>query len=268
MVMNKITLLAAVMTMLVFASPAKGSACVLVNGSFEDDGPIDDINDIPPSGWDVNYTHPDKFFGYVDTDWATHGNYNLTLYSNSWYVTFDGNEMATVSQEVCLSDVNEIVFDLYLDTVAWPWDPSKITPVLLIDNDVVWDMTGAGSDIRGAHPNEIYDVDDIYQDTNLHKLSLGLKVNVSGQLTDIYYSDWDNVRLNIYCDGFGLLSGDLDRDCYVDANDLKMLAEVWLDEVGPNSKYNLFRDDADPNGLVDFRDFSMFADNWLKSSYD
>lgn len=44
-------------------------------------------------------------------------------------------------------------------------------------------------------------------------------------------------------------------------------ADVWLDEVGANSKYNLFSG-GDPNGIVDFLDFGVLADNWMGSSYE
>lgn len=267
--MRKITLTIVVLGAAVFGSAAKGSDCAVVNGSFEDDGVIDkeDITVTPPNGWDVNIPDPNKFVAYVDTDWRTDGNYSLTLYSESWLV-FGPNDMATVSQEVYLTDVNQIIFDVNLDTFSYtPWDGSKITPVLLIDDEVVWDMTGGGSDIRGEYFDVTYDVDEMYQDANPHKFSLGLKANSSEELEDYYETDWDYIEFKIYCDGYGLISGDIDRDCYVDANDLILLTDVWLSETGEKSKYNLYRVD-DPNGIVNFPDYSILSGNWLNSSYD
>ncbi|MHC4664754.1 MAG: hypothetical protein ACYS9T_02200 [Planctomycetota bacterium] len=263
--MNRITLIAVLMGVAALGSAAKGSDCVLVNGSFEDDEWISDINKTAPNGWDVNIPDTDKFAGEVDDHWATDPNFSLWVYSLG-YATFDANDMATVSQEVYLTDVNEIVFDVNL--YIYPptaWDSSKITPVLLIDDEVVWDMTG--SDIRGEYFDVTYVVDEIYQDANPHKFSLGLKVNVSETLEDFYETYWDYIEFNCYCDGYGLISGDIDRDCYVDANDLILLTDEWLSETGEKSKYNLYRVD-DPNGIVNFPDYSILSGNWLNSSYD
>jgi hypothetical protein len=72
----------------------------------------------------------------------------------------------------------------------------------------------------------------------------------------------------VYCDGGGLLAGDFNRDCRIDANDLQQTADVWLLEVDSGDKHNLFRDDdlADI-GTINFFDFAILADNWLRSSY-
>jgi hypothetical protein len=265
MVMRKIALIIVVLGVAAFGSAAKGSDCAVVNGSFEDDDAIDDITVTAPNGWDVNIPDTDKFRGEVGEYWATDANFSLWVYSVA-YATFDANDMATVSQEVCLTDVNQIIFDLRLDTYAYtPWDASKITPVLLIDDEVVWDMTG--SDIRGEYFDVTYDVNEIYHDAETHKLSLGLMAKVSEQLWDYYQTDWDYIELKIYCDGNGLVAGDIDRDCYVDANDLVLLTDVWLSETGEKSRYNLYRVD-DPNGIVNFPDYSVLAGNWQNSSYD
>lgn len=264
--MKNVVLSTVVTGLLVFAMPSAASTCSLVNGSFEDDGVINDILIQEPNGWDANFTDPDKFIGYVDTDWVTDANYNLTLYSDSWFVTFEGDEQATVEQEVCLTDVNEIVFDLYLSTVSYPWDGSRISPVLLIDDDVVWDLSGGGSDIGGAYYDERYQVDDIYRGAGVHKLSFGLRITYAGMLADYYFTDWDNIRFTSYCGGLGLVPGDVTRDCYVDANDVRELTGVWLQEVGAGSRYNLY--DDDPNGLVNIRDYAVLAGHWLESSYD
>ena len=81
-----------------------------------------------------------------------------------------------------------------------------------------------------------------------------------------------------------------------------MAADVWLNEVNPDNRVNLFQGDDlagygtinfsdfaiyaegwdgdaadlgmfaqkwlnEPKGIVNFFDFSMFADNWLSASY-
>ena len=265
--MRKGLFVTAVTAMLVFGNITRGTISVLVNGSFEDDGPISDITEAEPNGWDVNIPDAGKFAGSVDDYWVAGANC-LELYSVAW-ATFEANDMATVSQEVYLKDVNQIIFDLKLRTYAYTaWNASKITPVLLIDNEVVWDMSGGGSDIRGEYFDVIYDVNEIYQDEQPHQLSFGLRVTVSEQLQDYYESYWDYMEFNIYCDDCGLIWGDLNRDCYVDANDLRMFTQVWLKEAGEKSKYNLYRGDDDANGIVNSSDYSILADNWGRSSYD
>ena len=264
--MSKEMVIAVALVVLWASDCAWPGVCEVVNGSFEDDGLIEDITVSEPNGWDPNIP-VDKFGGYVDREWPTDGSFNLTLYSE-YYADFDANDMATVSQQVYLTDVNQIIFDLKLETYYGdPWDPNKCTAVLLIDDDVVWESNSVGSDVRDEYYDQTYDVNEIYNDISVHKLSLGLRVNVSEELTDYYKAHWDFVRLGTYCGGFGLISGDINRDCYVDMNDLEMLVEVWLEEVGVNSKYNLFSY-GDPNGIVDFLDFGVLAHNWMRSSYE
>ena len=144
------------MVVLAMASAAEGT---IVNGSFEDDGLIEDIGVEDPNGWDVNLPDPAKFGGYVDYEWATDGTYNLTLYSD-YNGNFQPNDIVTVSQPVDLAEANEIVFDLKLESyfnVAW--DPNKITAVLLIDNDVVWESNSVGADVRDEYPGQVCNYD-------------------------------------------------------------------------------------------------------------
>ena len=265
--MRRVTFIAAAMVVLLFAGWAQAEVCFIVNGSFEDDGWIDDITLKEPNGWDVNLP-ADKFSGYVHTEWVTDEIYNLTLYSE--WVAFEVNDMATLSQEVCLTDVNYITFDLKLDTFFGPppsigtvWDPNKCTAVLLIDGDVVWELNSVGSDARDEYYNQTYTVEDKYKVAGPNTLSFGMRVNVDGQLDDFYETQWDFIWFyDLPCRGGGLLAGDFDRDCYVDMKDLKMFTDVWLDEVDPNDKYNLFQDKLDPNGIINFLDFAIFADSW------
>lgn len=272
--MRKVKIIGVTIVVLLAGSWARAEVCGIVNGSFEDDGYIADITVTEPNGWNVNMP-VGKFRGYVYTDWATDPydpnnpgpNYSLTLYSQS-FMTFAAGDMATVSQQMDLTDVDEVVFDLMLDKNK-SWDPNVCTAVLLIDDDLVWESNSVGSDVRDEYLDQAYTVEGKFKDGSPHKLSLGLRVNVAGMLFDRYYTYWDFFECVSYCDGNGLLDGDFNRDCYVDANDLELMADVWLDEVGRYDRYNLFRsDEIDPNGIVNFLDFAIFAYNWLGSSYE
>ena len=94
-------------------------------------------------------------------------------------------------------------------------------------------------------------------------MSLCLRVNVNESSITKYMARWDSVRFDIYCEGFGYRPGDFNQDCFVDMNDLKLLAEQWLAEP-PAHKYDLFEDS---NNIVNFRDFAVFADNWATDSF-
>jgi len=64
------------------------------------------------------------------------------------------------------------------------------------------------------------------------------------------------------------LAGDFNRDCFVDANDLKQVTDVWLLEVESDDKHNLFRDDDLAGyGTINFFDLAILADNWLLRSF-
>ena len=259
---GKIAIAGAAIVVLLAISSVRADDCKIVNGSFEDDGAIFDITVKEPNGWDVTMAQ-DKFTGYVRSDWPTDGSYNLTLYSRSGK-TFTAGEMATVSQMMNLKDVNEIIFDLKLDTqLLTPWEASICSAVLLIDNDVAWESSKAGSDIRGQYLDQRYTVDDKYRDDVLHKLSVGLRMNLNKRLYEYYITRWDSFECTELCGGGGLLPTDFNRDCVVDLGDLKSLAELWLDEVEPNDKCNLFDgDDSRGDGFISFLDFAFFADGW------
>lgn len=259
--MKKAAVIAATIFVLLLAGMAQAGVSIVLNGSFEDDGGIDNITEQEPNNWDVNVP-PNQFGGWVYDDWVTEGSYNLTLFSNA-YKAFEVNDIATVSQMVYLTDVNEIVFDLNLDTQSSGkiWDPNKRTAVVMIDDVVVWKSNSVGTDVRGEYLNQFADID--IDDLALHKLSLGIKADVNETTTDIkYYTDWDFVRFNFYCGGNGFLPGDFSRDCCVDMNDLEILAGLWLDEVDSYHKCNLVADEPAPYGIIDFRDFAIFADGW------
>jgi hypothetical protein len=273
--MQKQVFVKAVIIMLALASCIRADVSVIVNGGFEDDESIDDIIVQEPNGWDVNLPVDEfgipKFGGYVLSDWVQEGNYNLTLFSNEGE-TFDGNT-AMVSQQVNLRDINQIFFDIRLDTYSAsssePWDPNKCAAVVLIDDEVVWESNDVGPDVRDEYLHETVDVSGKYGDRGLHKLSIGMRVS-EGETPDFFYfTDWDSIRFDLHCGDFGFLDGDFTRDCYVDANDLRLLAQVWLQEVDPYDKCNLFSDDdLELYGVINFHDFAVYSETWDGNTAD
>lgn len=258
--MKKISVIGMMLAMLLITRCAQADVCEILNGSFELDGSIFDIRTQDPNSWQL--TRPgDNFRGYILTDWPTDETYNLTLYSEQ-FSTFEPNDMATVSQSIDLADANQIRFDVKLESSS-TWDPNISTAVLLIDDDVVWESNSVGTDVRGEYLDQTYVVEDKYRDGSLHKLSLGIRVNVGQMLFRRYYTHWDHIECTLFCGGGGLLAGDFNRDCYVDVNDLKLAADVWLNEVNPDNRVNLFQgDDLAGYGTINFSDFAIYADGW------
>jgi hypothetical protein len=258
-----------IMVMLSGTNWTQAGVCEIVNGSFEDDGLIDDIAAQEPNGWEPNIPSG-KFAASTDASWSTDGNFSLFL-SSQWFTAFDANDAAMVSQDVFLGDVNEITFDLKLDTYSGlGWDPNIATAVVIIDDEIVWEPNGASSDIRGEYTGQSYAVEDKYRDGNPHKLSLGLRINIDTQdgFFEFYRVRWDSIDCVKFCDGGGLLAGDFNRDCHVDANDLEQVTDMWLLDVDSNDEHNLYRDDDSYGvGTINFFDLAIFADNWLLSSF-
>ena len=182
-----------------------------------------------------------------------------------------GPSVSKISQDIVLDDVNEITFDLKLDTYSGlAWDPNIATAIVMIDDEIVWEPNSAKANIRGEYIDQSYAVQDKFRDGNPHKLSIGLKINVDTQsgFFEFYRLRWDSINCVIFCDGGGLLPGDFNRNCLVDAGDLQQVADVWLLEVESGDKYNLFRDDdLDGIGTINFYDLAILADNWLLTSY-
>ena len=56
------------MLMLFAAGWANADVCEIVNGSFKDDGLIDDITAHEPNGWEPNVPSG-KFTGSIDASW-------------------------------------------------------------------------------------------------------------------------------------------------------------------------------------------------------
>jgi len=252
-----------IMIALLSSRSAWAGECVVFNGSFENDGRMDSVTPLSaPERWsDVNIP-PALFGGWVHSDWSTYPEwgYSLTLYSKA-VSGIEAGRTAKISQQVYLDDVNRISFDLKLGTdySYLDWDASRRTAILLIDDTEVWN-----SDELEPTSNDEYSVDVNesrilqFKDSNSHKLSLAIRTDVTESASWQYWAQWDFVRFDIYCDGFGYRPGDFNRDCVVDMNDLRMLAEQWLAELSTNT-YDLF-EDAD--NIVNFRDFAVFADQW------
>jgi hypothetical protein len=264
-VMKTIKVFTAVIIMLMMAQRTQAGVYSIVNGSFENDGYIADITAHEPNGWsDVNIP-AGKFAGWISSDWATDGSYNLTL-SSYWYVGFEANDIAMVSQEVYLTDVNEIIFDLKLQTYPFDkaWDPGKRTVLVMIDGVEVWNSDDYQFPLNGEYIDQIIGVDVL--DRELHKLSLCIRADVNETSTNVdrlYYAHWDSIAFKIHCGGLGFLLEDFNRNCYVDMSDLGMLANVWLSEIAseddPNNRYNLYRnDEIQPYGTINFFDYAVF----------
>jgi len=257
------------MVMLSVGNWVQADICEIVNGSFESDGPINDIVIHEPNGWDVNVP-ADKFGGEIDARWSTNGSFSLAVFSK-WFTTFAADDMAAVSQQINLTDANEIKFDLKLDTsLGTEWDPNRCTAIVMIDDDVVWESNNAGSDVRGQYLDQTYTVENKYRDQALHKLSFGLRVNVAETLFDYYIARWDSIDCTSFPEGRGFLRGDINRDYYVDTSDLNLVVDAWLDKVPLDHTYNLFRGDdvVVGYGTINLLDFAVFAGIWERNSSD
>ena len=265
--MKKVTFIAVLtMGLVIFVNPVYGDVSLIRNGSFESNGVINNITVQVPDNWcDVDLP-VEKFAGSVDTDWSTHGYgeeyYSLTL-STKPFVTFEEGDMATVSQQVYLTDVSQIIFDLELTGThsSFPWDPEKWSGLLLIDGARVWDSNELGPDAEGEYFDMAVDVNEIYRDSNSHTLSLVIRANNSEMHLTPYLVRWDFLKFDTYCGGFGYLPEDLNYDCFVDFRDFAMLASVWMSD-NPQWKYDLYED-----GVIDNNDLMLLTAGWLDCSY-
>lgn len=266
--MNRPKVIAIAVFLALACGLAQAVECSLVNGSFEDDGAINNIASKDPNGWTVGVLGS-KFKGYVRVDWPTDGHYNLTLYSVSFY-QFSFGETATFSQDIDLTDVNEIALDLMLETqTGQDWDPNVCAPVVMIDDNIVWTPDVNSSDISGEYRDVRYAVEDKYRDNQPHTLSLGLIMLVDQMIFEQYYTHWDSITCTFFCNGGGLLPGDLNRDCNVDTLDLGILADAWLSPVDPEDRINLSGvDDQEGFATIDFFDFAIYGDQWAANYAD
>ena len=269
MMTRNLILIGVVTAMLLTANSTLAWTCDIINGSFEADGRIDNIAQQDPNGWVAEIPSDGKFTAKTDSSWSTEGNWSLNI-SSQWFITFTAGDMAKVSQQISLTDIDEIKFDVKLDTYLGDWDPNIATVFVMMDDDIVWEPNSTDSDLRGVYLDQSYAVEDKYRDGNLHTLSFGLIINVDAPngFFEFYRSWWDNITCGLFCNGGGILPGDFNRDCYVNISDMKLMAGLWLAELPASDPFNLASgDDIDAIGFVNFLDFSVFADNWLFSSY-
>ena len=269
MMTRNLILIGVVTVMLLTTNSTLAWTCDIINGSFEADGRIDNIAQQDPNGWVAEIPSDGKFTAKTDSSWSTEGNWSLNI-SSQWFITFTAGDMAKVSQQISLTDIDEIKFDVKLDTYLGDWDPNIATVFVMMDDDIVWEPNSTDSDLRGVYLDQSYAVEDKYRDGNLHTLSFGLIINVDAPngFFEFYRSWWDNITCGLFCNGGGILPGDFNRDCYVNISDMKLMAGLWLAELPASDPFNLASgDDIDAIGFVNFLDFSVFADNWLLSSY-
>ena len=265
-VMKRTVFVTALVIAILFTNLAMANVSLVMNGSFENNGAISDISTEVPQYWcDVNLP-ANKFTGLVGSDWNTYGSYSLTIVVEQGTPTV-ADDLATVSQQVYTSDVNEIIFDLRLSCSSlWDsWDSQIRSAIVRLDETVVWDSNDHQPDGYGEYWNQIVDISDVngIHDANLHTLSLAVRTNKNDTPQYRYFAQWDFVKFDTYCGGFGYLPGDFNYDCYIDANDLRLLAQQWLLD-DPNYCYDLF---ADTQNTVNLYDYTVFADNWLLNSY-
>jgi hypothetical protein len=254
--------------MLLIANSTRAGTCEIVNGSFEADGRIDNLAQQDPNGW-VAEIPAGQFAAKTDASWSTEGNWSLNI-ASQWFIAFTAGDMAKVSQQISLTDVDEIKFDVRVGTYTGVnWDPNIATVFLMIDDDVVWEPNDAVPNLY-VYLDQSYAVEDKYRDGNLHTLSFGLIINADAPngFFEFYRAWWDNIDCGLFCNGGGILPGDFNRDCYVDITDMQQMADLWLAELPASDWLNLVSDDdVDEIGFVNFLDFSAFADNWLLSSF-
>ncbi|MFA6175204.1 MAG: dockerin type I domain-containing protein [Phycisphaerae bacterium] len=239
----------------VFASGGASAASLITNGSFEGDGhTIGDITSTAPVGWNVNIGS--KFGGNIRTEWRTHRDYSLRLYTVG-STTFTAGENAVISQQVDLTDANEIIFDINLTGYRMgtqPWDSNKVTAFINIDSNNVWQ---SGPSYNGTY----YDISvpiDSY--SGIHVLGLGIRVNIGQHILPSYWAQWDFVKFDAFCGGFGHFDSDFNRDCYVDFYDVDILAQNWLrsDLVPADDLIDVWQD-----GKINLSDFAELANQWL-----
>ncbi len=256
--------IALVVTLMLATGSHVRADCAVVNGSFESYGPVDNIYVRGLDGWDVQL--PEGLFsGRIVTAWSTEGPHSLLLSANMM-LTFADGELGTVSQMILMNDVDRIVFDLKLDTFGSGWDPTVFAAVVLVDQDVVWASDFEQADIRGEYRDQAYVVDDKYRDGQLHRLAFGLRANTGGQFWTTYIGYWDSIRCTSRTCSGDALTGDFNRDCAVDVDDLMMMAGQWLAEVPLDSPYNLgttVDESSRGTGTVNFLDLAAFSNNWL-----
>ncbi|MHC4187663.1 MAG: hypothetical protein ACYSRQ_05670, partial [Planctomycetota bacterium] len=149
----KRVLLTAATCLMLFNNCLYAGVSWITNRSFEYDGGIPNILIQLPTGWDDASLNVSKFRAGVFSDWSSDGIYGLDIISNS-FISLNNGDSAIVSQDLYLDDVNDIFFDMKLETdlIGTDWLNTKRLAVVKIDDDVVWDSTILGSgDLRGEY---------------------------------------------------------------------------------------------------------------------
>ncbi|MBN1391251.1 MAG: hypothetical protein JW947_00435 [Sedimentisphaerales bacterium] len=245
------------MTTIVCCGLCSAGASVVKNGGFENDGRIDYVTQSDRCEYwcGVSYDSS-KFIEYVYSDWATSGNYSLTLYSYM-YTTFTQDDSATITQSVYLDNAEQITFDIFLWADGGGWQTSLVTASVLIDNTEIWNSDSL------TYPNGIFmgniaiDINETFKDSRPHLLTLRLKADTSSYHIYAYSAQWDSIGLVTTCGAGGYLPADFTHDCRVDINDLAVLAEGWLDSNGP---------DLTGDGDVNFADFAVMGNSWMEDN--
>jgi len=207
-----------------------------------------------PTNWNEVNISDSKFHGGVNNYWHTNGSLSLAL-STDIYATFQKGDSAIVSQCLFIGNVNQIVFDLQLNT-QYPtyvgWDSKLFSAVVTIDGNAIWD-----SNLAGLNQNGVYhiEVNNISVANGSHFLGIGIRANTATAQPYYYYyiANWDSIGF-VTPGGIVYPTGDFNRDCVVDIYDLGTFASGWL-ESGSG--------DFDGDGVEDFADFAIFADNWM-----
>jgi hypothetical protein len=235
----------------------RGTVSIVKNGSFENDGFIGYVTqDARPEHWcDVSYDES-KFSVYVWNDWSSHGEFSLT-FSTRYNASFQGGDSATIAQSVFTEKVRQITFDLFL-TTEWPdinWDSNLFSAIVTVDDNVIWDSNQPGIFENGLYHIE---VNDLNFPGGPHILALGIKSNTAAQpYYYSYYAKWDSVMFDTFCTSVSYLPADFNEDGVVDIYDLKVLADGWLNQAGP---------DLTGDGNVNFSDFAVLAGSWMSTT--
>jgi hypothetical protein len=238
----------------------QGGGDVVFNGSFENDGSVDDTTAAAPRRWTGVNVPAGKFRWWVDTDWSSDRDHSLTMYTEI-FEPLAGTDMASISQNVYIQNATELIFDVRLGTLqGTPWNPAKRTARVMIDDNVVWDSTSLGADPTGRHLDVTVPLDPaLTADPNTHTLSLVLKSNVNEtEYFSEYLVQWDLVRFDRHCEGFGYLPEDLNLDCIVNMPDYAILADRWLAAAAD------WRSDLSPDGFIDELDLEVLVAAWLE----
>jgi hypothetical protein len=241
------------MLAIVYSSSIGSAASLIQNGSFEADGAISNIKSIVPTGWNINI--PAIFGGTVVSDWKTSGSFSLRLV-NQYNTSFSAGQNAFIYQQVDFKDIAQIRFDINLrgkDGPMVPWDGTVMTAFVKIDSNDIWASKPLDNGVAEVNV-------PVNNCRGIHTLKFGMRVNTSGRIYPAYWAQWDSITFDKLCGGYGLFDADINRDCYVDLTDLKLLADNWLrtDLTVSEQDMNLHEDDT-----INLQDFALFADEWM-----